>query len=105
MTQSNPNYPIGTASVSFFDPNNGNSLTLHVFSTDGYTVTQRYSAGGTNGWVTGGFNEPGSAVSTTAWLDSAGAHVRVYCTNDDTTTEYCWDPGSTVWTKGSYTNI
>ena len=104
MTQSNPSYPIATASVSFFDPNDGNALNVHVFSTDGYNVTQRYILSTGGGWTTGQFNQPGSAVSATAWVDSGGAHVRVYCTFEDTTTEWCYDPG-TGWTQGGYTNI
>lgn len=105
MSDDNPQFPIATATVSYFDPNNGNALTLHVFSTDGYRVTQRYATSNGSGWVTGAFDEPGSAVSATTWNDSAGSHVRVYCTSDDGTTEYCWDPGSTAWTVGSYTNV
>lgn len=95
-------YPIGTATVSFIDPNDNNTLNLHVFSTDGYNVTQRYILGGSTTWVTGQFKQPGSAVSATAWVDGVGAHVRVYCTNDDVTTEWCYDPG-TGWVKGIYT--
>jgi hypothetical protein len=105
MAADNPKYPIATASVSYFDPNNANALNIHVFSTDGYTVTERYAVSNeSGGWMTGEFNQPGSAVSATAWVDSAGAHVRVYCTFNDGTTEWCLDPG-TMWTKGAYTNI
>lgn len=103
MAQDNPAFPIGTASVSYFDPNNSNSLNIHVFSTDGYSVTERYAVSNqSSGWMTGQFNQPGSAVSATSWVDGAGAHIRVYCTFEDTTTEWCFDPG-TGWAKGIYT--
>jgi hypothetical protein len=93
----NPSYPIGTASVSWFDKNG--QLNIRVYSTDGYTVTEQYNAG--NGWLVGA-TFPGSNVSATVWSDSEGEHIRVYATFQDTTTEWCNDP-STGWTKGSYT--
>ena len=46
---------------------------------------------------------PGSAVSAICWNASDGTHIRVYATLDDTTTEWCFDPG-TSWTKGQYTS-
>jgi hypothetical protein len=91
-------YPIGTAAISWFDSNN--QLHIRVYSTDGYTVTERCADG--QGWTTGEFSQPGGAVSATCWNDSAGVHLRVYCTFEDTTTEWCNDPG-TGWTQGSYT--
>ena len=51
MAADNPAFPIATASVSYFDPNNANALTLMVFSTDGYQVTQRYATSNGNGWA------------------------------------------------------
>lgn len=100
MAQDNPNFPIGTAAINWFD-SSGN-LHIRVYSTDGYNVTERCADG--QGWTTGGFNAPGSAVSATCWNASDGTHIRVYSTFEDTTTEYCWDPG-TSWTGGSYTNV
>jgi hypothetical protein len=100
MAQDNPNFPIGTAAISWFD--GGGSLHIRVYSTDGYNVTERCEDG--QGWTTGGFNAPGSAVSAITWNASDGVHIRVYCTFEDTTIEYCYDPG-TDWTKGSYTNL
>jgi hypothetical protein len=94
------NDPIGTAAVNWTDQN-GN-FHIRVYSTDGYTVTERCADTGSSGWTNGAFSQPGSAVSATAWVDSAGAHIRVYCTSDDGTTEWCSDPNSN-WTKGAYT--
>jgi hypothetical protein len=97
----NPNFPIGTATVNWFDANGG--LHIRVYSTDGYGVIERCIDAGGSGWTTGSFSQPGSAVSATVWTASDGAHIRVYCTNDDGTTEWCSDPGTSGWTKGSYT--
>jgi len=33
-----------------------------------------------------------------------GVHLRVYCTSEDVTTEWCGDP-ATGWTKGGYTTV
>ncbi|MGJ3648988.1 hypothetical protein ACLB0R_11005 [Sphingomonas sp. GlSt437] len=100
MTSGNPNFPISTAVVNWFDKSGG--LHIRVYSSDGYTVTERCSDAGGPGWQTGQFNQPGVNVSATVWTASDGAHIRVYCTINDVTTEWCSDPG-TGWTKGSYT--
>jgi hypothetical protein len=100
MAQDNPNFPIGTAAISWID--SGGILHIRVYSTDGYNVTERCADG--QGWTTGAFSEAGSAVSATCWNASDGAHIRVYCTFEDTTTEWCNDPG-TGWTQGAYTNL
>ncbi len=100
MMADNPSFPIGTAVVSWFNP--AGSLHVRVYSTDGYSVTERCNDQGGPGWVTGQFKQAGSAVSATAWVASDGAHIRVYCTYQDGTTEWCNDP-KTGWTKGSYT--
>ncbi len=97
MAGDNPNFPIGTAAISWLDPSGG--VHIRVYSTDGYTITERCFDG--HGWATG-FSMPGGAVSATSWIESDGAHIRVYATADDLTTEWCYDPGS-GWTKGSYT--
>ena len=95
----NPNYPVGTAALSWFDDNG--QLHIRIYSTDGYEVTERCNDG--QGWTTGGFKQAGGAVSATCWWQpNNGVHLRVYCTSDDVTTEWCNDPGS-GWTKGSYT--
>lgn len=94
----NPNYPIGTAAINWFDSNG--QLHIRVYSTDGYNVIERCADGGS--WTTGEFKQPGSDVSATCWSTSDGIHIRVYCTFQDTTTEWCNDPGS-GWTKGAYT--
>lgn len=97
MASNNPNFPIRTAVVSWFDP--GGQLHLRVYSSDGYNVTERCNDGA--GWVSG-FSMPGSDVSATCWQDSEGTHLRVYCTFQDKTVEWCNDPNS-GWTQGAYT--
>ena len=94
-----PSMPIGTASVSWVDP--GGTTHIRVYSTDGYNVLERCWDG--SGWATGGFNAAGSQVSATCWLDKAGEHIRVYCTFQDKTVEYCADPGGSGWYQGAYT--
>jgi len=96
----NPNYPVSTAAISWVDTS-GN-VHLRVYSCDGYTVTERSSDPGAT-WTTGTFSQPGAAVSATCWQDHAGVHIRVYCTNDDQTIEWCQDPGSQTWFQGQYT--
>lgn len=90
--------PIGTASVSWQDSDG--QMHLRVYSTDGYTVTERCEDG--LGWTDGLFSEAGSDVSATCWYMSDGIHIRLYCTFEDKTTEWCFDP-ATGWTQGSYT--
>ena len=100
MATNPENMPIATAAINWSDSNG--ALHIRVYSTDGYTVSERcIDAGGS--WYTGAFNEPGSAVSATCWTASDGVHLRVYCTSDDTTTEWCSDPGGNAWTQGAYT--
>ena len=94
----NPNFPISTAAVSWID--SGGQPHIRVYSCDAYTVIERCYDGA--GWQTGEFEQPGSAVSATSWSDSAGIHIRVYCTYQDQTVEWCADPGSS-WTQGQYT--
>ena len=89
--------PIGTAVVSWQDTG---GLHLRVYSTDGYTVTERCADTGSD-WTNGSFTAAGSDVSATCWQDSAGVHIRVYCTFEDVTTEWCWDGSG--WVQGAYT--
>ena len=99
MAQDNPNYPIGTASVSWLD--NQGQVHIRVYSTDGYKVSERCWDG--NGWTNGGFGpQQGSSVSATCWQGSGGLSIRVYCTFEDTTTEWCTDQGGN-WYQGAYT--
>lgn len=95
-----PSDVVSTAVVSWFD--SGGLLHIRVYSSDGYSVIERCANTNTAGWVTGSFKEPGSAVSATVWTASDGAHIRVYCTSEGVTTEWCCDP-TTGWTKGDYT--
>jgi hypothetical protein len=98
---SNAPQTIATASASWIDAQGG--LHLHVFSTDGFTVTERYAAPSTNGWTDGTLSQPATALSATAWVDPNGGHVRVYCTNEDATTEWCLDGDTaTQWYQGQY---
>jgi hypothetical protein len=101
MSGDNPNYPIGTAAVSWFDSDH--LLHIRVYSTDGYTVTERCLDQGNNGWYDGAFKAAGSQVSATAWTASDGINIRVYCTSNDATTEWCAVPGNSGWIQGSYT--
>ena len=100
MAQDDPNFPIGTAAVSWLD--SGGTIHIRVYSTDGYNVSERCWDG--SGWTTGGFKQSGSAVSATSWQTQAGISIRVYCTFEDSTVEWCWDPG-TGWYQGAYTNV
>lgn len=101
MSVNAENYPIGTAAVSWQDDA---GLHIRVYSTDGYTVTERCSDTGGSGWATGQFSQPGAAVSATLWQTDAGVSIRVYCTFEDVTTEWCTDPG-VAWYQGAYTTV
>jgi len=92
----NPDYPIGTAAVNWVD--SGGTVHLRVYSTDGYTITERCWDG--QGWASG-YTCPGSQASATAWQDSGGVHIRLYATFEDNTTEWCYDDGS-GWQVGQY---
>ena len=94
----NPNYPVGTVSVGWTDKSGAGQL--HVFSTDGYEVIERYWNG--SGWSTGDFKQPGSQVSATGFMGEDGFHIRVYCTSGNKTTEWCKD-GDGAWFQGGYT--
>lgn len=99
-----PDLPVSTAAASWID--GSQQLHLHVFSCDGYNVTERLAGAGAggDGWADGTLNVPGAAVSATAWVDSNGGHIRVYCTSEDATTEWCLDgDSSTSWYQGQYT--
>ena len=47
----NPNFPIGTAAVSWLD--GGGTIHIRVYSSDGYNVTERCWDG--SGWTNGSF--------------------------------------------------
>lgn len=90
---------VSTAALSWFD--SAGQLHIRIYSSDGYTVTERCADG--QGWTTGSFSQAGGSVSATCWQQD-GTHIRVYCTFEDTTTEWCSNPGTTGWTQGSFTN-
>lgn len=99
MAQDNPNFPVGTAAVSWLDGNG--TVHLRVYSSDGYNVTERCWDG--SGWTDGGFKAAGDQVSATCWQNQSGACIRVYCNFQDKTVEYCWDAGGSGWYQGAYT--
>jgi hypothetical protein len=93
-----PRSSISTASVNWLD--SGGTIHIRVYSSDGNNVTERCWDG--NGWSDGSFKAPGEAVSATAWQGKGGLSIRVYCTLQDNTTEWCIDQGG-GWYKGAYT--
>jgi hypothetical protein len=93
------NMPNLTAAVTWTDT--GGAVHIRVYSSDGYTVTERCFDGG-GPWTDGAFKAAGSQVSAICWQDSAGAHLRVYCTFEDSTTEWCADANAN-WYQGDYT--
>ena len=93
----NPNYPVGTAAVSWTD---SGGVHIRVYSTDGYNVIERCWDG--SAWVNGGFSAPGSQVSATSWQAQGGISIRVYCTFENKTVEWCADPGGN-WYQGAFT--
>ena len=95
----NPSFPIGTASVSWLD--GGGTIHIRVYTCDGYNVRERCWDG--SGWTNGAFSAAGSDVSATIWMNASGANIRVYCTFENKTVEYCWDAGGSGWYEGAYT--
>ena len=89
---------ISTAAVNWLD--SSGTIHIRVYSTDGYTVTERCWDG--NGWSNGSFSGQGEAVSATSWMGPGGLSIRVYCTFEDETVEWCIDQGG-GWYKGAYT--
>lgn len=100
MSQDKVNYPVSTAAVHWIDSAGG--LHVRVYTCDGYMVQERSTESGQ--WTNGTLHVAASHVSAIAWADSAGAHVRVYCTSKNVTTEWCQDPGTT-WVAGQYTTV
>src|SRR3712207_2973675 len=93
-----PKTSIETAAVSWLD--GGGQIHLRVYSSDGYTVTERCWDG--SGWYDGGFTPKGENVAATAWTTS-DANIRVYCTYQGKVSEWCWDAGGSGWYQGAYT--
>ena len=96
----NPHYPVSTAAINWFD--SADQVRSRVYSSDGYNVIERCHDG--DGWTTSQFKQPGRHVSAMQWTIGDMTFIRVYCTSDGTTTEWCWD-SLTEWTKGSYTPV
>ena len=93
-----PNFPVSTASVSWSD--SAGNVHCRVYSCDGYSIIERCFDGGA--WTTSGFTAPASAVSATCWSNGDKVGIRVYCTSQDKTVEWCQDDGG-PWYQGSYT--
>ncbi len=94
------NMPVGTASTSWVD--NGGQVHIRVYSTDGYTITERCWDG--SGWYEGSLGSigaQGGQVSATSWYEGGTSYIRVYCNFEDGTIEWCWDGNG--WYKGAYT--
>ena len=90
-------YSVDSAAVSWYD----GTVHIRVYSTDGYTATERCWDG--SGWTDGAFKQQAGLVSATSW-ENNGIFIRVYCTFEDTTTEWCWDAGGSGWYQGAFTN-
>jgi hypothetical protein len=93
-----PKNSVNTASTSWLDHNG--TIHIRVYSSDGYTVTERCWDG--SGWFDGAFTAPGESASATSWSTS-DINLRVYCTFEDKTVEYCNDAGGSGWYQGAYT--
>ncbi|MCW3846122.1 hypothetical protein OF829_02655 [Sphingomonas sp. LB-2] len=88
-----------TAAVNWFDKNGG--LHIRVYGSDGETISERCADAGGSGWTTGTFSTGGSHVSATVWTVNGNPSIRVYCTGDNGTTEWCND--GAAWYQGTYT--
>jgi hypothetical protein len=97
-----PITPISTAAINWIDRNG--QPHVRVYTTDGYNVTERAWDGG-EGWTAGSFKASGEDVSATCWMGPQGLSIRVFCTFEDVTTEWCIDQAGTggSWYKGNYT--
>jgi hypothetical protein len=91
-----PTMPIGTTSISWTDANG--AVHIRVYSTDGYKVEERCFDGS---WTTSSFSAAGSQVSATCWVVNGNASIRVYCTFQNDTVEYCSDSGG-AWYQGAF---
>lgn len=99
MTSNNPHFASNSAVASYID-SSGNSV-IHVFVSDGYTVTEKVWSGG--GWQTGYLSVPGHTVSATAYSVGGSNCLRVYCVSNEVITEYGNDGGSgNGWYTGSF---
>lgn len=82
-----------TAAVSWTDSWTGKPR-LRLYTCDGHRVTERCFDG--KEWTQGSFSQPGELVTATVF---AQKHLRVYCTNNNVTTEWCYDSDS-GWHQG-----
>lgn len=93
-----PRESFATAAVNWID--SGGQVHIRVYSSDGNNITERCWDAGV--WTTGSFTGAGDDVSATCWMGGEGLSIRVYCTLEGTTTEWCIDQGG-GWYKGPYT--
>jgi hypothetical protein len=83
------------ASVSWFQ---GSIAYIHVFTSNGTTVTEQVHDGS---WHPGLFSCPGSSVAATSWTAPDGVvHMRVFAGHEGTIREYRWDSATDEWTDG-----
>jgi hypothetical protein len=95
-----PSTPISTAAINWIDP--AGQVHVAVYSSDGYNITERiWNA---DGWTTGSFTATGDDVSATCWVGPGGLSIRVYCTYQDVTKEWCIDGAGSggTWRLGNY---
>lgn len=67
---------------------------IRLFTCDGVTVRERCCDGGR--WSFGALSQQAEMVTAAQFHEG---HLRVYCTNGDSTTEWCYD-GNKGWYKG-----
>src|SRR5688500_13769728 len=95
----NPNFPVVTAAVSWKD--SGGAVHVRVYSCGGYSIIDRCYE---RSWTTTRVTAPAEAVSATCWPNGNSASIRVYCTFQDKTVEWCQDDGG-EWYQGAYTTV
>lgn len=94
-----PRNSINSAAVSWVDQ--GGQVHIRVYWSDGYHIAERcFDAGG---WTDGAFKAAGEAVSATLWVKNDASNIRVYCTFEGKTVEWCVDNGSADWYQGAFT--
>lgn len=91
-----PQIPANSAVASYID-GGGNSI-IHVFVSDGYTVTDKVWTGAV--WQSGSFSQAGRNVSATAYVVNGTPCIRVYCVSQDVLTEYGQDGGGSWYVGG-----
>lgn len=91
-------YPVDTAAISWVDATGATHI--RVYWCDCYTVKDRCWDG--NSWTDGSFSQQGGQVTATCWPLEGSVAIRVYCTFEDSITEWCSDAGG-AWYQGGFT--